>query len=274
MTEEKSFHSDIDSHLKCRILPAPLVIHNFVAEDNRCNYEIYLTEIINNSDYFKKLSGGEEYLFSENQQDGQSDAVSRKYEIDFKLTESSSRLEALRLHSSQINCFNGVTIFSAPIKSEDLLVTRLHCGLRSLESFDEIDAIIENKPENVKKEKRRIENIDEQARSDMFDFFQTMKKQKHLLYYIPEEFFFVESSYSDSEKLEKIRKALSIDFCMAFGYRNERLPDYDTFISCIYNKQLLLFLYEEGDLICVDKVLLSKSETFEYLSFRYTSLFD
>lgn len=274
MQEEKRYHSGIDIDLKSRILPAPLVIRGFVPEDSRCDYEKYLTELINNSSCFKNLSEGESFKHNEKQSDGESDAVSSKYEIDFKLTESSSRLEALRLHSSNIKCIGGVTCYSAPTMSEDLLVTRLHCGLRALKSFAEIDAIMDDKPRNVKKDKRRVENIDEQVRSDIYDFFKTMKKKKNLLYYIPEEFFFEESSYSESEELEKIRKAMSIDFQLAFGYRKERIPDYNTFISCIYNKQLLFFLFEEGDLICVDKVPLSKSDTFEYLSFRYTSFYD
>lgn len=44
---ERSFSEKIDKRIKLHILDAPLIIKNFVNGDNKCNYELYLVEMLN-----------------------------------------------------------------------------------------------------------------------------------------------------------------------------------------------------------------------------------
>ena len=149
MTSERSFHKGIDLHLKSRVLPAPLLIRFFVEGDSRDNYELYLTELVNCSEYFLGLSHGSQYEYSEKQAHGECDAITKDYELDYKLTESSSRMQAARLHASQITVAGGITMFSAARETSDILATYLHSGLRAIKSFEEIESIISENPSFV-----------------------------------------------------------------------------------------------------------------------------
>lgn len=259
----------IDKTLKCRMLAAPLVIKNYVTGDNRVNYEVYLTELINNSEYFLQKSGGSEYVFSENQSEGQCDAVSDGYKIDFKLTASTSRLEALHLHSMQIQAIKGMTTFSASRERGETLASNLNSCLRAIKSFDEINSIIDNPQEYIRRADRNQDNIRKQISSDVRDFLLKMKTDKNLLFYIPEELLYEHCLYDEETELEKIREAIDVDFNLVLRYRSSIKPKYDTFLSCVYKKQMLFFKFDSNVVVLVDKVDLEKSETYKYIKHRY-----
>jgi len=263
------YHEGIDTYLTNRLLPAQLIIQGFVDGDSRCNYEVYLTELLNQSSFFMSRSGNIPFKYCEKQDDGQCDAVANEYKIDFKLLESSSRIEAARMHSHQILVTKECTVYSAPLMQENIIVTRLHSCLRSISSFEEIDKICETKPMYVKKQDRREENVYIQVQRDLYNFFRTLKKEKNLLYFIPEEFDFADCDYDEQTKMNKIREALAIDFSMAFAYRKSKLPVYSTFLSCIYDEKMLFYEFREDSLVLVDIVALSLSDTYTYLMDRY-----
>lgn len=263
------YHEGIDTHLINRLLPAQLLIHGFVDGDSRCNYEVYLTELLNQSSFFMSRSGNNPFKYCEKQDDGQCDAIAKEYEIDFKLLESSSRIEAARMHAHQIHVTKEGTVYSAPLMQENIIVTRLHSCLRSISSFEELDGICKAKPPYVKMQERCEDNVCMQVQRDLYDFIHTLKKEKNLLYFIPEEFDFTDCNYDEKTKMNKIREALVIDFSMAFAYRKSKLPDYSIFLSCIYKKQMLFYEFREDSLVLVDIVELSLSDTYTYLMDRY-----
>ena len=51
----------IDPTLQEKILDAPLIIKCFVNDEPECNYELYLTELINHSKPFMQKSEGEAF---------------------------------------------------------------------------------------------------------------------------------------------------------------------------------------------------------------------
>ena len=95
--------AEINKKLRSSLLPAPMIIKNYVAGDENCNYEKYLLEIVNASEIFKLLSGGKEYTAPDNEAHGENDANSEEYSLDFKLMESSSYLEAYKQYSTGIS---------------------------------------------------------------------------------------------------------------------------------------------------------------------------
>ena len=82
--------TEINKKLRSGLLPAPMIITNYVEGDENCNYEKYLLEIVNASEMFRLLSGGKEYTAPDNEAHGENDANSEEYSLDFKLVESSS----------------------------------------------------------------------------------------------------------------------------------------------------------------------------------------
>lgn len=59
MEGEKKYEED--NSLKAKILGPELCIKNFIDNEPLCNYELYLLEFVNSSDFFSKKSDGEKY---------------------------------------------------------------------------------------------------------------------------------------------------------------------------------------------------------------------
>ena len=99
--------------MKSRILPAPMLISNFVKGIKPYTYEEYLIQIVNSSPYFLQKSNGTLYTHPLKEDHGEWDCISPEYAMDFKLIASESRLRALRLFSSQISVEDGVICYGA-----------------------------------------------------------------------------------------------------------------------------------------------------------------
>ena len=88
--------------LKEKMLDAPLIIHGFVNDEPKCNYERYMTELLNCSDFFMDKTGGEKLCWIEKQDHGECDATTSSYSIDYKLLATKSSLQAKRETSGSI----------------------------------------------------------------------------------------------------------------------------------------------------------------------------
>lgn len=92
----------IDKSLCEKILDAPLIIQKFVDGESKCNYELYLTELLNHSSFFKQKTKGAVFHWEAHQDHGEPDAVSANYSVDYKLFATRSRLQGLRETSGSI----------------------------------------------------------------------------------------------------------------------------------------------------------------------------
>lgn len=252
-----------------RISPA-LYISKFVDHEPLCNYETYLRELINNSEYFLNLSKGNEYEEPESESNGESDAISDYYSIDFKLVESTTMIESNRQFSYSIsNLGDGVTACGSSNRTGETVCTVLHCALRELVSFDEINEIINSPDCNIKLERRNLQQIDLICKGDIKKYFKILSTNKNLLLYIPCEFM-IELELVDDE-IRYIKEALLKDYGLSFEYRRKILSKKDTFLCCIYKNSLLVFKYENNNMIFVDMINLNKSPTYTYLKEKYDS---
>lgn len=164
--------TEINKKLRSSLLPAPMIIKNYVAEDENCNYEKYLLEIVNASEVFKLLSGGKEYTVPDNEAHSENDANSDEYSLDFKLVESSSYLEAYRQYSAGVEVLvPGVKMICESRKKGSAPVTKLHCALRDLKTFAQIENILNSEGKYVPMDTRTTKNIDEQICVDIKTFF-------------------------------------------------------------------------------------------------------
>ena len=99
---EENLNPNIDPRIKFKLLPPATIIKNFVDGEPDCNYENYLLELLNKSSHFKD-KGQSPFSKPLNENNGQCDAISKNYEIDFKLLSSSTRLQASHLFSPGIS---------------------------------------------------------------------------------------------------------------------------------------------------------------------------
>ena len=264
-------NEEIKKFLKYSYLSPALYIPGYVHNEPLCNYEKYLRELINNSEYFLKLSKGIKYEKPESESHGEADAVSAYYSVDFKLVEATTMIEAQRQFSYSIsNLENGVTAIGSSKRTGKTVGTVLHGALRALVSFDEIDEIIDSPNNYIKLKDRTEQQIELICNGDLNRYFKILSTKKNILLYLPYEFF-VELEIEDDDIIKCIEEVLFEDFGLSFEYRKKKLCDKDTFLCCIYNNSLIIFKYENNNLIFVDRINLNKSSTYTYLKEKYDS---
>lgn len=104
-------------------------------------YEEWARELINHSNAFKELSKGAEFHAPASEANGECDAVSDAYQLDFKLVFGKSMTRALSLTSSRQVSDHGITL-GLPGKScaKEQIGLRLQVILRgySLARLDEL----------------------------------------------------------------------------------------------------------------------------------------
>ena len=253
-TEEKrSFCDRIDKRIRLHILDAPMIIKNFVQGDGRCNYELYLVEMLNNSKCMKRQFP-EDFRWQEEQSHSECDAYSDNYGIDFKLAAAKSKLQAKNLLSDQIQLIApGAYATSASKKSGEMKSTRLLAAIRPL-TIKELRQVASS----VVKQ-RSVEN-------DLSTFVHTISIKKNLLLFFPYRFYTDNGSGLAGDVLDKaVVSGLNVDFSAAMAYRAEVAPGFDTFFATICESRFLLMKYQANSLTLIDVIPTNNSPTYVHL---------
>lgn len=249
--------------MKMSMLHAVFIIKDFICNENNSsykeeyNYEKYLLELINKSIYFREKSGFEEYTSPQSEDNGECDCISKKYKLDFKLLESSTRFQASKELTDKITVVerNQYVAISPPRKENySMEVTLLHAAIRNL-SCEELNELFlderEYKHETIKK--------------DIKNYLKMLNTKKNLFLFFPYKFYF-EKPYNFRYAIKKVNDALAKDFKESNLFREKYCGEYDTFLAFIYNDNLIISKFEKGeDLKIVDTIYLFKSETYEKL---------
>lgn len=249
-----------DKSLQSELLPAELIIQNFVKGESKCNYEFYLRELVNNSLYFLAKSNLKNYCPPSSESHGECDCVSDAYKMDFKLIASKTILQARSVLSAQKDVMaDGVVMTSLPKKEYgEIQATRLHAALR------EYDYLKLCELQSRAPKKQGIEN-------DIYELLETLETQKNLLLFFPYRFYF-EQEYELNVGSAQIAEALSDDFQSAMEYRHEKTSGYDTYMCFIYNGHVIFMQENDNRFTVVDSVKLNKSPTYCRL-LEYTDIF-
>ena len=110
-----------DKSMIAQLLPSEMIIKNYIHGDPDCNYERYLLEFVNASDFFRTKSGGDIYQSPESEENGQCDCISTSYQLDFKLIASKTALQAKSiLYPSKTEIVKGVFVTSEPNRFKSL----------------------------------------------------------------------------------------------------------------------------------------------------------
>lgn len=123
-----------DKSLIAHLLPPEMIIKNYIHGDPDCNYEKYLLEFVNASDFFRVKSDGDIYQSPESEENGQCDCISTSYQFDFKLIASKTALQARSIlypskteivDSTKSNLFFAKGIIMVEGDAESLLIPTL-----------------------------------------------------------------------------------------------------------------------------------------------------
>lgn len=246
--ELESKCKDIDPTLMSQELPAPMIVKDYIAGDKECNYELYLRDFLNESEYFRNKANGEVYYAPVDEAHCEDDAISPLYHIDFKLLISSSMMEAKSMLSERITKISdGVHVFGPSKLSGEKKCTLLCPAIRYKEKNDFYD-IIKRGPKDL-------------AEKDIMKYLRKMCVKKNILFFIPEVFSY-QVAHDEKEAILGIQNAIFRDLKESMLYREENVQGFDTYIATIYDHKMLFFLICETGIDFVDSVPLEKSRIY------------
>ena len=117
------FYGAIDMYDKsmiAQLLPSEMIIKNYIHGDPDCNYERYLLEFVNASDFFRTKSGGDIYQSPESEENGQCDCIPTSYQLE----EYNMYLSTITLKNFRKYAYDGV--------SKHGITVNFHKGLNAL----------------------------------------------------------------------------------------------------------------------------------------------
>lgn len=241
---------NIDPRIKYKSLLPAMVIKNFVEGEEDCNYEKYLLELLNHSNYFEKKGKGE-YCHPTEESHGECDAISPNYELDFKLLASSSFFQAQSILSPSVcKIADGVTSYGRCKKPKGYIEsTRIHavCRYMKLEEFNEI----------YNKKKENMDTIEK----DILKVLNSLKKEKNLLLFFPFNLW-VDDNLEVQELENIITSALNNDFHSLFLFRESNVAGLDTYLVTIVFEDFFIFEIQGQKLVLIEKVKSSQLSTF------------
>lgn len=253
--------------LKIRLLHPALIVKNYVINENnqnglKCDYEQYLREMINASDYFLKKSNYEHYIGPISEENGQSDCISKDYEMDFKLLASTTLVQGQREYSNQIMQLTPKISIGLPPRRNDgeINCILLHEALR-LYDFKKLEEILHG---SSKFRKGTPE-------FEVKNFLNKLLLKKNLFFLFPyeedDDYLFDINNYAD-----KMINALIENFKECIKFINKYRNQYDTYISFLYDLKLYILKVDHDDMKLIDIIDTKVSDTFVYLKFRYSHM--
>ena len=246
----------IDKTLQEKMLDAPLIIHGFVNDEPKCNYERYMTELLNCSAFFMNKTGGEKLCWNEKQDHGECDATTSIYSIDYKLLTTNSFLQAKRETSGSITKIgDGCIAFGIGRlpAGEKFTYIRTVAALRSY-SLEELEMISAGSKDNVEKNVSMI--------------LKNVRTKKNLLLFYPYIMSFSEP-HTFRDGCKSIENAFNEDLNQIRLYRELNAPGFETYICTIYENKLLIFENEGKQWALQDSVDMMTSEIYKDLYYSY-----
>ena len=244
-----------NSPLRFQLLEAPLIIKNYVAGDSACNYETYLTEIINASSWFFSAFP---LLFcpSPSESDGECDAYSDEYGLDFKIFASKTAMQARSIYSFQIiRMADGAYAHCESKGKGSMNTTRFPQAIRG-QTIEQLLAIRKGATK-----KQGVEN-------DISEYLDTLEVRKNLMLFFPYRFSF-EQPGALSTDIRCIVKLCGEDFGTTLHYRAMLYPSLDTFFVFLYDYYFVLCKWSESSLCFLEAIPVERSDTFQHLALSY-----
>lgn len=250
----EDLNSNIDPRLRFKLLPSATIIKGFVQGEKNSNYEIYLLELLNTSAHFKE-KGHSNFKSPDDESQGQCDAITENYAIDFKLLSATSRLQASNLFSRSISNLADGLIAIGECKSPEgeIKASNIHVAFRMRDLSD----LLQIKKDFKNCRKQCIEK-------DIFNTLSMLEKRKNLLLFFPYTFS-VDEEVTNQELDNIVLHALNYDFSSLFLYRKYVVREFETYFLTIVNEMFYLYKIVDCELSLVEKISCSILPTFMML---------
>ena len=250
---EVSRNSNIDPRLVPNILPYGVWAKNGVRGDERSDYEYYLLELVNESIFFQEKSIGQEYHSPESEENGQCDAISANYELDFKTLISSSLANGKSNTEWQKEQIAEVGYFTVQPKNT---TDEYKCSdlLRALRPYTS-ESILNG---DYKNEKAFLVK-------DIQYMLKWLDKKKNLLMFLPIQFS-VKDQIPQKEKQNVLKDAMQSDAYKLFELRKQMRPEFETFLCTIMESDFVIFRDTGEQLEIADFVNVNRCPTYIHLA--------
>ena len=246
----------IDKTLREKMIDAPLIIHGFVSDEPKCNYERYMTELLNHSIYFMNKTRGEKLFWNEKQDHGECDATTSVYSIDYKLLATYSSLQAKRETSGSITKMgDGCIAFG---------IGRLPAG----EKFTYIRTVAALRKYSLEDLERISADSEDSIEKNVSVILKNVRTKKNLLLFYPYIMSFSES-HTFRDACKSIEDAFNADFNQLRLYRERKAPKFETYICTIYEDRLLIFEDTGKQWVLQDNVDMMSSDIYSDLYYSY-----
>lgn len=239
----------MDMTMRLELLPAPLIIKGFVHGESDCDYEKYLMELINSSNlFFKKGPGGFHKPIAES--NGECDAISDNYQLDFKLLASKTSLQSRSILSHQMVKISetSTAMGSSKCPRGRMQSTRIYAALRRCSLSDLIE---------IKKRRPKKQGVE----NDICNILELLEVEKNLLLFFPYKFTF-DTPHTFHEEIKSSVEALNNDFKASFVYRKSCVPNLDTFFVYICNGLFIICQVDNHILYYVESIPEAKIPTY------------
>lgn len=229
-----------EAYLHETSLPPELVIKNFVPDVEDDNYENYILEFLNASEWFMEKVGWIPFFHPVSEHFGECDCISGDYGIDLKLVLSNSELKR--------KSWERVLYYPQPDADmtvrEHNFATRLHAALRlfDLEDLQNLDA------QGFGQEYSGMRDV-EVIKRDVKYFLNNLETEKNLLLFHGYEMFFnAPKPVPFADGIRELEVAFDYDFTAAMGYRQRCVgAGLETYIATIYDEHFVIFQWQGAD---------------------------
>lgn len=266
-------------------LPPELIIEGFIPGDPDCNYENYILEFLNASDWFMEKTGYIPFFHPVSEHFGECDCIAGDYGLDLKLVLSNSELKRKSHEQSRYYDRDGAPDAdagdAAPQTSNSPqtsaapqnLATRLHAALRffDLQALKHLDTFgfpaVEYNPDEVT-EAESSRNLNRLVQRDVKYFLNNLETEKNLLLFHGYEMFFTtEEPVSLETAVKELEAALTWDFQHAMAYRDEKVG-METYMATMYDGYFAVFQWKglEAGFRCIETI--PETESPVYMKLR------
>ena len=218
---------------------------------NELSYEDYLLDILNASQYFMKKAGDHMgYVSPKSEDNGESDAISTEYQIDFKLLIDEDVMRGLNKNKPSV---------SREYIRQGIIIVNDNPSPTPISQKNILNDIIQITLEDI---------INDSLKSDTSKhFIRNIEKNKNLFLYYPYEYV-CPKQYSIAALLYMFTQIFNV----SLSYRKEKVSNRDTYLCVKVNEYFLVFEWFDEKFIFVDGVheLLCSS----YLNYKPYAFFE
>lgn len=250
--------NDYEKHVSYILLPAAFLSKGFIrgTDAPTCNYEEYLTELLDESKFFRQCTKGAHIKLNERQSQGQADIDEEGLTLDLKLIGGQSAITA-RKHTSQSIMQiskDAVGYGLADGKKDSYEAVHIHLALRNYSSRD-LKTLLTNY------KKRDI------IQRDVVHLIKNLMVDKNLLLFLP--YVFLVEAFNGKSTEGIVSAVIEDCFGSALEFRKEMVPTKETFLCCIHNQAMVFYQCIGNEISRIDSVDTYYSDTFRRLARYY-----